>query len=143
MAEVLFSLLTCSAGLQSAVGIESLRCFSLICSQSKDALSLELLAEFPALLVSLSNENQVLYSLAYCLSSENCHELQLPSLVMILSFSLCTQGVRTAAMECLEGLHTLCAKADVSGKKNGITQSEVSACLFWQNFQHKFMRSNL
>ncbi|KAI4384708.1 hypothetical protein MLD38_002826 [Melastoma candidum] len=73
-------------GLPSAVGIESLRCFSFLCSQSKDALSLELLAEFPAVLVSLSHENQ---------------------------------GVRTAAMECLEGLHSLCAKADIPRKKNG------------------------
>ncbi|XP_022736221.1 uncharacterized protein At3g06530 isoform X4 [Durio zibethinus] len=41
-----------------AVQVESLHCFSFLCSQQDDRLPFELLAEFPSLLVPIASENQ-------------------------------------------------------------------------------------
>ncbi|KAF8044357.1 hypothetical protein BT93_A2372 [Corymbia citriodora subsp. variegata] len=73
-------------GYSVAVQVESLLCFAYLCGQAEDALSLQLLAKFPSLLVPLASESQ---------------------------------DMRIAAMNCIEGLYTLCSRVDLSGKKNG------------------------
>lgn len=73
-------------GYPVAVQVESLLCLAYLCGQAEDALSLQLLAKFPSLLVPLASESQ---------------------------------DMRIAAMNCIEGLYTLCSRVDLSGKKNG------------------------
>lgn len=43
----------------AAVQIESLHCFTFLCSQADDSLLFELLAEFPSVLIPLASDNQV------------------------------------------------------------------------------------
>lgn len=50
-----------AAGYPVAVQVESLLCFAYLCGQAEDALSLQLLAKFPSLLVPLASESQVAF----------------------------------------------------------------------------------
>lgn len=49
------------AGVPVAVQVESLRCYAFLCSLSQDRWQIELLAEFPSVLVPLAGENQVCF----------------------------------------------------------------------------------
>ncbi|MBA0547976.1 hypothetical protein Golob_019103, partial [Gossypium lobatum] len=78
----------------AAVQVESLHCFSFLCSQLNDRLPFELLAEFPTLLLPLTSDSQV---------------------------RSCFQATRIAAMDCIEKLYKLWCQVDFSSKKNGNT----------------------
>ncbi|XP_020222624.1 uncharacterized protein At3g06530 isoform X2 [Cajanus cajan] len=47
-------------GVPAAVQVESLQCFAFLCSLSPDRLQIELLAEFPSVLVPLAGDNQTI-----------------------------------------------------------------------------------
>ncbi|XP_065871790.1 uncharacterized protein At3g06530 [Euphorbia lathyris] len=69
-----------------AVQVESLHCLAFLCLEPDDRMLLQLLANFPSLLVPLA-----------CGS----------------------QDIRTAAMDCVEGLYTLSRRVDYMSKRNG------------------------
>ncbi|KAH7537802.1 hypothetical protein FEM48_Zijuj03G0131900 [Ziziphus jujuba var. spinosa] len=74
-----------------AVQVESLHCYTylcspFLCSRSEDGLSIQLLDEFPSVLVPLAS---------------------------------CNQDIRSAAMNCMEKLHSLCSHVDYRRKKDG------------------------
>lgn len=52
-------LLLLLVGVPVGVTIESLRCFAFLCSHSEDRLLIQLLAEFPSVLIPLASDNQV------------------------------------------------------------------------------------
>ncbi|XP_015877759.3 uncharacterized protein At3g06530 isoform X1 [Ziziphus jujuba] len=74
-----------------AVQVESLHCYTylcspFLCSRSEDGLSIQLLDEFPSVLVPLAS---------------------------------CNQDIRSAAMNCMEKLQSLCSHVDYRRKKDG------------------------
>lgn len=46
-------------GVSASVQVESLHSFTFLCSQSEESLHLQILAEFPSILVPLSSDSQV------------------------------------------------------------------------------------
>ena len=140
-----------SAGVPAAVQVESLQCYAFLCSLSQDKWQIELLAEFPSVLVPLAGDNQVwsfvsvtLWPCVYFFSfSANWQfiivDKWLSSVTFFAVFFLrkchrlkwfvCIfwiffQTIRVAAMNCIDSLRTLWCHVERSGKKNGTLLSE-------------------
>lgn len=47
-------------GVPASVQVESLRCLSYLCSQSEEGLHVQLVAEFPSILVPLASDDKVI-----------------------------------------------------------------------------------
>lgn len=75
------------AEVPAAVQVESLHCFSFLCSQLNDRLPFELLAEFPSLLLPLTSDNQVspVFKIFKCWLVLGAHD----GLLFLFSSSLC------------------------------------------------------
>lgn len=47
-------------GVPASVQVESLHCFSYLCSQSEEGLHVQLVAEFPSILVPMASDDKVI-----------------------------------------------------------------------------------
>ncbi|CAK7335892.1 unnamed protein product [Dovyalis caffra] len=88
----------------AAVQVESLNCLAFLCSEPDDRLLLQLLLNFPSLLVPLACGSQ------FYIQSLSDSIRRMPLF----------QDLRIAAMSCIEGLCALSHRADYLSKKNGI-----------------------